>query len=144
MEKEIFLKKTVFVVLSILIAGCADAALPAGEILDDMSKQFLSSSLLRKGMKRSQTADLLGKEVVTGYVLVDQASGQYNPVTTENPKRSEIFKRNNRSYVVDYYLVGIKIADDKIADDELLPLVFHRDILIGFGWEFFNKQVKGQ
>ncbi len=36
----------------------------------------------------------------------------------------------------------VKKSDDKITDDELAPLVFQNDKLIGQGWDFFKKEIK--
>ncbi len=130
---------------TLLVSGCASVptAPSAGVISQDvMQKQFISTSQLHKGLSRAQVSELLGKEVVSGYALVDQLTEEYKPITVANPKRSETIKVNNRTYNVDYYLVGIKVADDKISDDELVPVVFENDRLVGCGWDFFNMHLK--
>ena len=109
-----------------------------------MARRFITLSQLRPGLSRVQAASLLGKDVVTGYELADAASGQYKPITVTNPYRSEAVEKNKRSYTVDYYLVGIKVPDGKISDDELVPLVFYNDQLIGSGWDFLDQNIKGK
>lgn len=109
-----------------------------------MQRRFISMSQIRAGLTRQEVASLLGKEVVTGYSLTDEASGEYSPITVPNPQRTETIQKGKKSYSVDYYLVGIKNADDKVSDDELVPVVYFNDHVAGIGWDFLNQRVKGQ
>ncbi len=132
---------------TLLVSGCASVPTsPSVGIVSQvlMQKQFISTSQLHAGLSRAQVAELLGKEVVTGYALVDQLTEEYKPITVANPQRSETIKVNQRTYDVDYYLAGIKVADDKISDDELVPVVFENDRLVGHGWDFFNTHLKAR
>lgn len=132
---------------TLLVSGCASVPTsPSVGIVSQelMQKQFISTSQLHAGLSRAQVAELLGKEVVTGYALVDQLTEEYKPITVANPQRSETIKVNQRTYDVDYYLAGIKVADDKISDDELVPVVFENDRLVGHGWDFFNAHLKAR
>jgi len=128
-----------------LSAGCESVPVQSSLPVDNsvMARRFVSLSQLRTGISRSRSADLLGREVVTGYELVDAAAGQYNPITVPNPYRTGMITRNARNYTVDYYLTGIKAADGKVSDDELVPLVFYNDRLIGSGWDFLNQRIRG-
>ncbi len=131
----------------LLVCGCESVpSVPALPSIsqEGIQKQFISISQLHSGLSRVQVAELLGKEVISGYVLVDELAEQYKPITVTNPQRSEVIKVNNRTYNVDYYLLRIKIADDKISDDELVPIVFENDRLVGSGWDFFNTHLKGR
>ena len=101
-------------------------------------------SQVRNGLTRQEVAGLLGKEVVAGYSLTDEASGEYSPITISNPQRTETIQNGKRSYTVDYYLVGIQAADEKVSDDELAPVVFLNDRVVGMGWDFLDQRVKGQ
>ncbi len=130
-----------------LVAGCAGAPVAPVAVVaspEFMHRQFITTSQLQIGLTRAEVAGILGKQVVVGYALADDATEQYKPITVGNPQRSQTLTKNNKTFTIDYYLVGIKIADDKISDDELLPLVFEQDRLVGIGWDFFNKSVKGQ
>lgn len=139
------MKKYIFVLLfCVLAAGCETVPTQKSLTTDPgvFSRRFISLSQLRSGLTRTEVSSLLGKEVVTGYELADESIGRYTPITVANPYRSETIIMNSRNYVVDYYLVGIKAADDKISDNELMPLIFADDRLIGSGWEYLNQYIK--
>lgn len=128
----------------LILAGCEHVPVSSVGPSEIMQQRFITTSQLRMGLSHVEVEALLGKEVVIGYSLVDEKSEQYKPLTIANPQRSEIVGKNNKTYSVDYYLIGIKVADDKISDEELVPLIFQDDRLVGMGWDFLNKHVKGQ
>ncbi len=138
------MKRLIFIGVCVLLAGCESVPTAPNVSPEVMQKRFLTTSQLHTGLSRAEVAAILGKEVVVGYALADQVVEQYQPITSPNLKRSETIKKNNKNYMVDYYLAGIKVADDKISDDELLPLVFENDHLIGIGWDYLNQHIKGQ
>ena len=138
------MKRFIMLGFCFILVGCESVPVAPVILEEAMQRRFITVSQLRIGLSRGEVAGLLGKEVVTGYALTDDSSGQYKPITVVNPQRSEIIKKNNRIYTIDYYLVGIKVADDKISDDELVPLTFYKERLVGIGWDFLNKHVKGQ
>lgn len=133
-------------VLAAMLMGCE--SVPVQDNLSvqtgSLTRRFISLSQLRKGLSRAETASVLGKEVVIGYELVDQAAEQYKPVTIPNPQRRETITKGSRAYDVDFYVLGIKTADDRISDDEMVPIVFYQDQLIGVGWEFLDQQIRGR
>jgi hypothetical protein len=47
---------------------------------------------------------------------------------------------DGRTYEVWYYYTDLKQRDDKISDDELTPLVFDEEKLIGWGYPFLNRK----
>ena len=104
-----------------------------------MTRRFISLRQVHVGMTRSEVGSVLAFPVITGYELSDPQGQQYKPITQKNPYRTEVFEKNRKSYTIDYYLVGIKNQDDKIADEELVPLVYHDKKLIGLGWEYVEK-----
>jgi hypothetical protein len=128
-----------------ILAGCESVPVQSSLPVENgvMARRFVALSQLRTGLSRAECATILGKEIVTGYELVDAAAKQYNPITISNPYRTEMISKNAKNYNVDYYLVGIKVADDKVSDDELVPLVFYNDHLIGSGWDFLNQRIRG-
>ena len=127
-----------------ILTGCEHVPVSSVGTREMMQQRFVTTSQLHVGLSRTQVEALLGKEVVIGYSLVDEKSEQYKPLTMVNPQRSEMVNKNNITYSIDYYLIGIKVADDKISDDELVPLTFQNDRLVGIGWDFLRKNVKGQ
>ena len=59
-----------------------------------------------------------------------------------NPYRSETLKgKDGGIYEVLFYYTDIKKQDGAITDDELTPLVFKDNKLMGWGWSFLNENV---
>jgi len=106
-----------------------------------MVRRFVSLRLVHQGMTRQEIQSVLNDKVIVGYELTDPAGRQYKPLTVDNPYRSQTVMRADKEYVVDYYLAGIKEQDDRVTDDELVPLVFYQDKLIGTGWAFLKARI---
>lgn len=129
--------------MALVLTGCAVVAEESVSVDTALkTRRFISLHSLVKGMSRAQTRQVLTDKIIVGYTLVDAHSGQYQPITVQNPYRSETVARGAEEYVVEYFLVGINQPDDQVTDDELAPLVFKNDQLIGWGWPFFNQQFK--
>jgi len=129
-----------------LLCGCGSVPVAPSASVDQqvMQRRFISVSQIHSGLTRAEVTSLLGKEVVTGYSLTDESSGEYTPITAANPNSTETIQKGKKSYSVDYYLVGIKVADDKVSDDELVPVVFQNEKVVGIGWDYLNAlRVKG-
>lgn len=134
------------VLTACFLAGCSTT----GDMEEDfaplefkgMSRRFLSTRQTYSGMTRLEVKGILGERVVTGYEMTDPKRGQFRPLTIENPYKTGIFIKDEKRYDVDYYVVGIKVPDDKISDDEVVPLVFFQDKLVGQGWQFLNTKIK--
>ncbi|MCC6758746.1 MAG: hypothetical protein IT395_03870 [Candidatus Omnitrophica bacterium] len=140
------MKRLFLIGFCFILGGCETAPVSSVKTADPqiMQRRFISTSQVRNGLTRQEVAGLLGKEVVAGYSLTDEASGEYSPITILNPQRTETIQNGKKSYAVDYYLVGIKAADEKVSDDELVPVVFLNDRVVGMGWDFLDQRVKGQ
>ena len=146
--------KRLSAVLIIFLCGCAvtDEGVSVQDMsrrteeakMSEMSRRFLSLSQIHEGMTRDGVKSILGQQIVVGYELADENGDQYKPLTATNPFRSEQLRKGGKVYDVDYYFVGIKQADDQVADDELVPLVFTNNVLVGTGWLYLNQQVKGE
>jgi hypothetical protein len=108
----------------------------------EISRRFISLRQVHKGLTRKEVASILGNKVLIGYELADHQGGQYKPVTTNNPYRVENVQKGSVNYHIDYYLKKIKVQDDIVSDDELVPLVFRDDRLVGKGWDFLKKKIK--
>jgi hypothetical protein len=60
-----------------------------------------------------------------------QMSGQVtNPYATRFVKDSD-----GESLEVMYYYMGMKKSDDKVSEDELVPIILKEDAVVGWGWE---------
>ena len=94
---------------------------------------------IHEGMSPQEVKTLLGDKVVTGYDLTNTKKEISIPIILTNPYREEILKTGNKTYEVAYYFTSIKKQDGIITDDELTPLVFENNRLIGHGWEFLGR-----
>ena len=59
-----------------------------------------------------------------------------------NPYRVETLQGKDKSLIVLYYYTDRKRADNAITDDELTPLVFDNDKLIGWGLGFLEQNIQ--
>ncbi len=138
-------------VLILLFACCGCAVVTVKEQksetpapLAEEKHTFSSTGVIGKlmmGISREEALALIGRTTTTGYELNASGSG-YKPVAVANPYRSQKITKGPDIFVVDYYLTEIHNADGVIANDELTPLIFQADKLIGKGWEFFNEKIK--
>ncbi|MBI5415423.1 MAG: DUF3192 domain-containing protein [Candidatus Omnitrophica bacterium] len=104
--------------------------------------QALRSSRIdrvRVGMTYREAAATMGEKTIIGYERPDPQSEACTPVTVNNPYRKEFLRMAGRSYDVFYYFTNIRKADGIISDDELTPLVFENNVLIGKGRDSLNK-----
>jgi hypothetical protein len=84
-------------------------------------------------------ADMNKDEVlkIMGDKTVDCVAGsEEKPI--DNPYKRELIKSGERQFEILYYYTHVKKKDRKITDDELTPLVFENEKLIGWGWDFFE------
>jgi len=58
-----------------------------------------------------------------------------------NPYKSEILQGDKKTFEVLYYYTDLKKQDGAITNDELTPLIFDEDKLIGWGWSFLNENI---
>lgn len=107
-----------------------------------LSRRFISLRQVRRGMTQKEVAAVLHDKVITGYEMSQMKTGQYKPITVDNPHRVEVFKKGSKEFQIYYYLVGITKADGQVTDDELVPIVFKKNKVIGKGWKFLNQKIK--
>jgi hypothetical protein len=88
---------------------------------------------VQEGMSRDQVHKIMGQELVIGYSLQET---NYKPLTVPNPYKSESI--NGTDYAIEYYIESIRQPDGVVSDNELMPLVFKEDKLVGRGWSFAN------
>lgn len=132
------------IILCVCLCGCA-VTYEQYEIVEDPDpgiRRFISTRRLQTGLTREEAAAVLGDKIIVGYEMPDTRRQHYKPIVQENPRRVENYRDGQNVYIIDYYFIGINRSDGQITDDELTPLVFQDDRLIGWGWEFLNKLKK--
>lgn len=146
------MKRIVWLAVCALLSGCAITTVPPSEpyvmtaptpkISEHVFPSEDAIDKLLLGVSREEALALVGRTVTVGYELREGANDEYQPTTSPNPYRSQQITKNKDVYQVDYYLTRINKADGVISDDELTPLVFQDNKLIGKGWEFFKTKIK--
>ena len=118
-----------------MLSGCAVTTSP-------LVRQMVDLRSIQAGMFSSEVKTLLGDKVVTGYDLTDPKKEAGTPIIITNPYREKTFKTGDKIYTVAYYFTSIKKQDGRITEDELTPLVFENNRLIGHGREFWARLKK--
>lgn len=124
------------ILLSLMATGCATT--PVYNPIQTASQQevLLNESgfkSIHDGMSMDQVHEIMGQELVVGYAL--QSPG-YKPLTIPNPYKSETIK--DTGYVIEYYIESIHQPDGIVSENELMPLIFKNEKLIGRGWPLAN------
>ncbi len=126
------MKKIFLVVILAFLMGCAAVTQDAGTTL-------ARSNSIIIGMNKSNVMNMMGQEVTIGYEITNPETGATKPITVTNPQRVESITKGPQTFEVYYYFTHIYQADGVITDDELTPLVFRNDELVGKGWNYLNK-----
>jgi len=127
---------TGIILLSLTLAGCATT--PAYNPMQVAGQQelLLNESGLKTVQDRMSLDEvhmIMGQKLVIGY---EYKNPDYKPLTIPNPYKMEAV--NGTDYFIEYYIESIRQPDGVINDNELMPLVFKKGILIGRGWPLVN------
>ena len=136
--------KRIFIgIYCIALSGCVSVQTlpdsPQGQAAGRPDPHLTRVDRVRVGMTYREAAAVMGEKTIIGYERRDPQSAAYAPVTVNNPYRKEFLRVAGKSYDIFYYFTNIRKADGIISDDELTPLVFENDVLIGEGRDFFKK-----
>ena len=132
--KKNFFKGFLFYLM--ILSGCAAVSPPVREMVDLRS--------IQEGMSPQEVRTRLEDKALTGYDLANPKKETITPIIFKNPYREEILKIGDKAYEIMYYFTSIKKQDGMITDDELTPLVFADNRLIGQDWGFLNRLKKEQ
>ena len=95
-----------------------------------------------KFIEKQEAIKMMGTDTATDWLFVGVAYGGKKKWIINNPYRSEILQGKDGTLEVIYYYTDVKSADDAITDDELTPLIFKNDILLGWGQSFLNDSIQ--
>lgn len=146
------MKRNIYLLLILFAGGCAVTTVstppeqPAA-LSSSVNHVFASDDEIRKllvGVSREETLALIGRTTAIGYELRQGSVDEYQAVTMTNPQKSQQYTVGKNVYQVDYYVTRINKADGLITEDELTPVVFESNKLVGKGWDFFNSKIKKQ
>ena len=124
------------VFLSFGLAGCAASVVYNPMQVASQQELLLNESGLKAlqiGMSLEDVHKIMGTELVIGYA---QEGPNYKPMTIANPYKTQSCKEANCT--IEYYVDAIRQPDGVVSDNELLPLVFKDNKLIGRGWPLAN------
>lgn len=128
----------------IFLSGCVsfngESVPPNAVVLRQNSLTQIDS--IKLGMSYQEAAAIMGPSVKIGYKESDFQTGGFEPITLKHPYRAETLTVENKNYEVMYYFTAINKVDGIIADDELTPLVFEDQKLVGKGWDFLFRLKK--
>jgi hypothetical protein len=132
------MKKIVWVFI-IMLAGCA-SSLPERDRsmswLIPQREALTKIDQLRVGMREESALTLMGDHLVVGYER--QGDGTFNQVTIPQPHEIRHHTQANSEYTVHYYVTHIQKPDGMISREELTPVVFGDQGLVGIGYEFLE------
>jgi len=125
--------KNFFVLLlsGMFICGCASTGSTI-KITDAASNNRTNLSKIAIGMDKEQVMDIMGNEPI-------QAKCCFWQVPIANPYKTEILQGGSKSFEVLYYFTDAPDTDCKVGEDNLTPLVFLDDGLIGWGDSFMRE-----
>ena len=122
--------------LSLSLTGCATSIVYNPMQVATQQELLLNENgfkAAQNGMTRTQVHQIMGDQLVIGYKL---QSPDYKPLTIPNPYKTE--GGRDAGYLIEYYIQAIRQPDGIVSDNELMPLVFKNDKLIGRGWPLAN------
>ncbi len=128
------MRHAIIIFLSLALAGCASSVV-YNPMQDNTPQEILLNEsglkAVQDGMTSAQVHQIMGQELIIGY---ESQSPGYKPLTIPNPYKTQTVKE----YLIEYYIEGIRQPDGVVRDNELMPLIFKNDKLIGRGWPLAN------
>ncbi len=135
-----------FLLLSLVfLAGCVvttqEASLPTISETTALrnEKGLTNIGKVYVGMTFSEVKTVMGNVTTIGYEKSPLNTSGNEAITIKNPYREETLDIKGKQYLVAYYFINVLKSDEMVSDDELIPLVFLNDYLVGKGWDFFIK-----
>ncbi len=137
------MKKKYLMLLSIFLIGCTTASLNnkvsnTSKVFNDLDgrRNLTNISHVYLGMTYSEVISIMGDKFNIGYKQDESTFRILEPITIKSPYRVEALKFKDNRYRVVYFYTKIQKSDGIISDDELTPLVFQDDKLIGKGKDY--------
>ena len=88
---------------------------------------------IKAGMTSHEVNALLGSELLVGFRSDGPDPDKLEPMTIPQPYRQEDVLKNGKKYTVLYYISNVEKSDGLVSEDELTPMVFDGEILVGKG-----------
>jgi len=124
------------VLLAILAASCVTVVQESQPLPSFVAPEKKS---VQKGMLKQEVLLIAAKPVVVGFELANEKTAEYKPIVVNNPYKTEKISRASKQYDVVYIYQQSQIFDGVVTDQEILPLIFLNDRLIGVGYPELEK-----
>lgn len=133
------MNKNIILFYVLLCAGCMSVS-PKEDLSTQRGQPLATAGRvdqIKDGMTYQEICALMGEGVIVGYEVNDNNFG--DSIDIKNPYREEAINVKGKVYQVAYFLTRINNADGLIADDELTPVVFEDNHVVGKGSDFLFK-----
>jgi len=125
-------------VACMVLSGCATTkqtqfVKPEKKGIELRANNLENIAKLSIGMTKEDVLNVMGTETIRD---------DYRKRIYPNPWKTEtVLDENKNIHLVIFYYTDVKNSDGQITDDELTPLVFHEDILKGWGWSYLSSLI---
>lgn len=140
------MRKYAYLALGLLISGCttidSDEYLFTPEPMKKVgaSQQPLTSiDKVIAGMTYEEVMALMGDKVKIGFQEGAESVDTYGAMSLRNPFRIEMLTVENLPHLVVFFVTQVNASDGQVTDDELTPVVFKDNIMLGKGWDFLEE-----
>ena len=123
-------------ILTLLICS---VALGCGSPLDKVrTANRKNLTRLSIGMTKTKAMKIMGKKT---------KGGRFGEALVNNPYKSEVLYAKGKTFEVVYYYTHMQdyffnVTDATVSDDELTPLIFENNLLIGWGKSFLDATIE--
>jgi len=121
--------------LAALSGGCYSSKYGTCDLARTQNRKRISQ--LSQGMEKQQVLDIMGEQTITCTMIKKSLFSPEVVKTFDDPVKSDTLQIENRSLEVIYYYTDER-GDRELTDEELTPLVFENDVLIGWGRLFLK------
>ncbi|MCB9719636.1 MAG: DUF3192 domain-containing protein [Candidatus Omnitrophica bacterium] len=140
------MNKLIYPLAVLLLAGCA--TMEPGQVSLDQPPRAMAArperkpltpiDQIRNGMSYDEVMALMGREVKIGFSESDSSAQSVGTVAMRNPYRIEMMNAGDTPHLVVYFLTSINKSDGEVTDDELTPVIFKDNVMIGRGWDYID------
>lgn len=131
--------KNILWFLCLFLLGCVTIASGPQRSSSKWKRPSIALTNIEKvqiGMTYGEVAGIMGDAISIGYKASDALEGAYEEILIKNPYDEEVLEGSQAQYRIVCYFTHIRKADGIVTDDELTPLVFQENQLIGKGRNF--------
>jgi len=121
--------RCLIILLILIFAGCQ------GKDEGDLTKAPPGPGGVTIGMTKAEVQEAMLEEVRK----LQMVGRVKNPYAMEFRKGSD-----GQIFEVMLYYTGLKVGDNQVSDDELVPVILEDGKVVGWGWGYLNQVVSNQ